>query len=184
MRGSSPSHSILPAVTDVPTSALVARTYTLVSLLPHSLVDACLAVQDRLYGFYLSHVRRALQLRLLRRGGDAQRTGGTGPGAGVGAGARPPLPDVPQALRPGQREGGAPSHVGLGHGHGHGSAAATPSTAPASTASGSGGEDDAQSESSLEDFGPLGASTMSGGGGDEGRAQGQGQGMDGSFVHV
>ncbi|GAA5843732.1 hypothetical protein JCM9279_000125 [Rhodotorula babjevae] len=152
------------------------RTYALVSLVPHSLVDTCLAIQDRLFAFYLAHVQRALALR--RRIAGGARTGagaGSSPGAAAGAGARPPLPSVPPSLRPANKDAPAPSHVGAGHPH-HAHAHAQAQAPNTRASSSAGGDDDAQSESSLEDFGPLGGGAAG--------AAGEPQSMDGSFVHV
>ncbi|GAA5891053.1 hypothetical protein JCM8208_003148 [Rhodotorula glutinis] len=159
------------------------RTYALVSLVPHALVDTCLALQDRLFAFYLSHVQRALALRR-RIGGGGDRTGAgmragaSAAGGAAAGGARPPLPSVPLSLRPANKDAPAPSHVGAGH-HAHAQQQPQAQSQAASTraSSSAGGDDDAQSESSLEDFGPLGGNGGAG-------AAGEAQSMDGSFVHV
>ncbi|BGP45869.1 hypothetical protein JCM10450v2_001704 [Rhodotorula kratochvilovae] len=141
------------------------HTYALVALLPHALVDLCLKAQDRLYGFYLSHVRRALS-GTQRRGGSGER----------------PLP-VPPSLRPGQGHGagapaGQPSQVPTRDGLFVPHPSPSPAPAPASSAGSEEEEDAASQSSSLEDFGPLGgASTASL------RSEGEGS-MGESFVRV
>ncbi|GAA5922587.1 hypothetical protein JCM3775_005782 [Rhodotorula graminis] len=161
------------------------RTYALVSLVPHALVDTCLFVQDRLFAFYLTHVQRALALRrrIASRGGDRTGSGAAhgagGQGGAAGGAARPPLPSVPPSLRPANKDAPAPSHVGAGHGHHHHTQAPSSQAASTRASSSAGGDDDAQSESSLEDFGPLG-----GGGGAGAGAGAEAPSMDGSFVHV
>ncbi|GAA6047651.1 hypothetical protein JCM3770_001609 [Rhodotorula araucariae] len=133
------------------------HTYALVALLPHALVDLCLAAQDTLYAFYLAHARRLLLTARTHRAS-------TGAGAGV-----------PPSLRPGQGQG-----QGQGQGGGRGTQASqvpvrdafvpapAPARAPApasgasapasrvsSSSSGDEGADSAASLSSLDDFEPL-----------------------------
>ncbi|GAA6029275.1 hypothetical protein JCM8097_003599 [Rhodosporidiobolus ruineniae] len=136
-------------------------TYLLVSLLPHSLIDLCLTVHDRLYGLYLSHLAArfsALSSRLPSSRSPASPT----------RSARPlPTPPAghPESLRPAHATG-QPQQVPVADPF-----VPVPSPSTASFASGSGDEHETGSQSSLEDFGPLGASTAS-------------VGMGGSFVEV
>ncbi|BGO89500.1 hypothetical protein NBRC10512_003960 [Rhodotorula toruloides] len=129
------------------------RTYLLVSYLPHAFVDVCLAVQDRLYGVYLSHLRHILaSSRWSRLTSLTSRS------------SRPnrPLPtpptqqqaDHPSSLRPSAPAAAAPSQVPIGDPFVPSPAASTPVDSE---------HEDSSSQSSIEDF-PLGASTASMGG--------------------
>ncbi|GAA5878475.1 hypothetical protein JCM3774_006413 [Rhodotorula dairenensis] len=145
-------------------------TYLVVSYLPHAVVDLCLSVQDRLYGVYLSHVRKLIELSSRRRWSRLPSAPTTASASTSGSGSsstRPPLPTPPTSasapsrthnsnpnplLRPG------PAQVPL----------ADPflPPAPSSSASASsslngdeGGGESSSSGSSLEDFGPLGPDT-------------------------
>lgn len=159
-----------------------AFTYLVVSYLPHALVDLCLSIQDRLYGVYLSHVR-TLMASGSRRWSRLQTP----------ASSRPPLPTPPATststsrlanpLRPG------PAQVPLADPFVPSTAASSSASWPSSSSSANGDGDELSSsgsgsgggggsESSLEDFGPIGGS---------GPGTGTGYGtasMGGSFVSV
>lgn len=153
-----------------------AFTYLLVSYLPHALVDLCLSMQDRLYGVYLSHVRKLLSLSTTRRRLSAAAPTARSP--------RPPLPTPPTTtssananasvqphpnpLRPG------PAQVPL-------SDSFMMPSAPPSSAASSSADEVSSSSSSLEDFGQFGP----GGGSGSGYGSGYGSAsVGGSFVSV
>ncbi|GAA6005016.1 uncharacterized protein JCM10292_002599 [Rhodotorula paludigena] len=148
------------------------RTYLFVSFLPHALVDLCLSVQDRLYAFYLSH------LRLLRRAPSlsSSSSSSTSP---TRSRPLPPHPHPP-SLRPASSSPHAhPPHVPLADPF---VPSPSPSASRASSSSAA-AEDDSHSSSSssLEDFGPLGASGTLSSASDEAAAR---SAMGGSYVEV
>lgn len=141
-----------------------AWTYLFVSYLPHAVIDVCLGVQDRLYGIYFNHVRELVTSRRGRAIDSAQ----------PGPSTRGPLP-TPPASRGGPFRPG-PAQVPLADPF-----MPTPSPAPSSSRGGGGAGgggysscDEASSQSSTEDFGPLGGS---------GYVSGSAS-MGGSFVSV
>ncbi|GAA5919757.1 hypothetical protein JCM1841_005839 [Sporobolomyces salmonicolor] len=120
-------------------------TYHVLTYLPHSLLDAFLVVQDRLYAFYLSHLSSSrlfgLSLPSLPRASSARLGSSSSPPS-----ARPlPTPPVhPDSLRPASSAG--PSQVPL----------ADPFVRCPSTKGYDGEAEDgteSESQSSLEDFG-------------------------------
>ncbi|GAA5894831.1 hypothetical protein JCM6882_006689 [Rhodosporidiobolus microsporus] len=131
------------------------RTYLLVSLLPHSLVDLCLTIHDRLYGLYLSHLSKRLaavsaRLPSSSRSSSSSRSGRPLP--------TPPAAQQqhPESLRP-STSPTTPSQVPV----------ADSFARPSSEKEKEKDQQDAAetgSQSSLEDFGPLGGSQASMGG--------------------
>ena len=151
-----------------------AFTYLLVSYLPHALVDLCLSMQDRLYGVYLSHVRKLLSLSTTRRRLSAAAPTARSP--------RPPLPTPPTTSSANAHAGVPPHPNPLRPGP-----AQVPlsdpfmmPSAPPSSADSSSSADEVSSSSSrsLEDFGQYGSASGYGGYG-SGTAS-----MGGSFVNV
>ncbi|GAA5822836.1 hypothetical protein JCM11251_004395 [Rhodosporidiobolus azoricus] len=122
------------------------RTYLLVSLLPHSLVDFCLAIQDRLYGIYLSHLSARLAA-ISSRLPSSSRSSSSSSSRPARPLPTPPPPTEhhPDSLRP-SASPTAPSQVPVQD------AFARSSEKEQHDAS------ETSSQSSLEDFGPLGAS--------------------------
>ncbi|GAA6004663.1 hypothetical protein JCM10207_000972 [Rhodosporidiobolus poonsookiae] len=123
-------------------------TYLFVSLLPHSLIDLCLATHDRLYSLYLSALSSRLAA-LSRRLPSRARSARPLP-------TPPPQAQHPSPLRPGASHS-APPHVPVRD-------AFVPSPAPSSAAGAANDDAETSSQSSVEDFGPLGASNASMGG--------------------
>ncbi|KWU44897.1 hypothetical protein RHOSPDRAFT_28972 [Rhodotorula sp. JG-1b] len=148
-------------------------TYLLVSYLPHALVDLCLSMQDRLYGVYLSHVRKLLSLSTTRRRLSAAAPTARSPRPPLptppttsSANANAGVPPHPNPLRPG------PAQVPLSDPF------MMPSAPPSSADSSSSADEVSSSSSSLEDFGQYGSASGYGGYG-SGTAS-----MGGSFVNV
>ncbi|BGP13764.1 hypothetical protein JCM10213_006405 [Rhodosporidiobolus nylandii] len=124
------------------------RTYLLVSLLPHALIDVCLALQDRLYGLYLSHLSTRLSFLSRRRISDSR------PSRPL---PTPPPQEHPDVLRPASFSAPPPAQVPVADPF-----VPQPASPPVRTAEHD--EHETSSQSSVEDFGPLGGSQASMGG--------------------
>ncbi|GAA5990487.1 hypothetical protein JCM11641_007734 [Rhodosporidiobolus odoratus] len=136
------------------------RTYLFVSLLPHSLVDVCLKIQDHLYGLYLSHLSHRFQSLAARRQVSPSRPSRPLP---TPPSSQQQHPDVLRPASSAASHPSAPSQVPV----------ADPFVPTPTSPTHHEHEHDAaetSSQSSLEDFGPLGASMSAS--------------MGGSFVSV